>query len=445
MVSALDPFGNPISLQHESSATAIHGFVEGFLGYTPRILEVLHAAEHDASLMAQACAAALCMFSEAPTGPPAARKHLQRALAAGLPCTDRERLFAAAIHCWVEGDISGAMRAHDVLAKQHPRDLVAIKLGQYHAFNCGEFEAMLGLAQQAVPAAEDIAWAHGLAAFGLEQCHQLDAAEASARKALALRADEPWAQHALAHVMLTQGRLREGADFMRAASAGWQGLTSFMRTHNWWHQALFFIELGDAAGALHLYDSQVWGVDKSYSQDQIGAVSLLARLECVGLDVGPRWQELAPWLAPRTADQVLPFLDLQYLYGLARAGRPEAAVLMANIERHATRRAGGEGAPTWRRVALPAARGMLAHARGQWGDAAAHLEQAMPGLAAIGGSHAQRDLFEQLLMDAWLRSGQLVTARSALQGQARAQPQSRRLQCSLTRLNDATGRPDESP
>ena len=94
-----------------------------------------------------------------------------------------------------------------------------------------------------------------------------------------MQAAEPWAQHALAHVMLTDGRLAEGAALLQQMSSGWHGLTSFMRCHLWWHLALFQIDLGDDAAALKLYDDQVWGVDKTYSQDQVGAVSLLARLE----------------------------------------------------------------------------------------------------------------------------------------------------------------------
>jgi hypothetical protein len=89
---------------------------------------------------------------------------------------------------------------------------------------------------------------------------------------------------------------------------------------------------GRNARALDLYDRHVWGVVKSYSQDQIGAVSLLTRLELAGVDVGERWRELGDHLAQRSADLVQPFLTLQYLYGLARAGRPEA-------ERPARRRA----------------------------------------------------------------------------------------------------------
>ena len=46
---------------------------------------------------------------------------------------------------------------------------------------------------------------------------------------------------------------------------------------------------------------------KEYPQDQINAVSLLARLELAGVDVGPRWADVADHLALRLADHVLPF------------------------------------------------------------------------------------------------------------------------------------------
>jgi hypothetical protein len=271
-----------------------------------------------------------------------------------------------------------------------------------------------------------VATVHGLVAFGWEQCHRLDLAEAAARRALAMQPAEPWAQHALAHVMLTDGRLAEGAYLLHQVSAPWQGLTSFMRCHLWWHLALFHIELGDDAAALALYDKQVWGVDTSYSQDQVGAVSLLARLELSGVAVGERWQALASHLTGRVHDQVQPFLDLQYLYGLARADRPEAEAMLAAIEAHAPVAALAQRA-AWQQVAVPAARGLLAYARGHWAQAADGLTQALPRLALIGGSHAQRDLFEQLHIDALTRAGQLAAVQNLLQPRANAQPQSQRL------------------
>ena len=440
MLQAPDPFGNLLTLQQPGSADAVNGFITGFLGYQPSILAVLPAADLDDSLVVQACAAALWMFSESPAGPPKARAHLARARHANLPATDRERRFAAAVQCWVDGDLAGALALHAALAHDHPRDLAAIKLGQYHAFNLGDAPTLLKLALPAVAAAPEVAAVHGLAAFGWEQCHRLDLAETAARRALAMQPAEPWAQHALAHVMLTDGRLAEGADLLRQVSGPWQGLTSFMRCHLWWHLALFHIELGDDAAALALYDQQVWAVDKSYSQDQVGAVSLLARLELSGVAVGGRWDELAGHLVGRVHDQVQPFLDLQYLYGLARAGRPEAAAMLAAMAAHAPQAPAAQRA-AWQQVAVPAARGLLAHARGQWAEAADGLTQALPRLALIGGSHAQRDLFEQLHIDALTRAGQLSAVQNLLQPRANAQPQSQRLKRRLHAVCAALGLP----
>lgn len=435
-----DPFGNPITVARPESTPAVGGFVAGFVGYTPRILEVLAAAEHDDSPIVQACTAALWMFSEAAAGPPGAQACLHRARQAGRPCTERERQFIEAVTAWVGGDVLAALAGFEAIVAHHPRDLASLKLGQYLAFNLGDSPRMLKLALKSLPAAGDVAALHGMLAFAWEQCHRLHEAEGAARCALAMRPDDPWAQHALAHVMLTDGRLVQGARFLHAASPGWDGLTSFMRTHNWWHLAVFLLELGDDAEVLRLYDHEVWGIDKTYTQDQIGAVSLLARLELAGVIVGDRWNELAGWLESRVEDQVQPFLDLQYLYGLARAGRPEADALMARIERHAPQ-APEASRSAWQQVAVPAARGLLAHARGHWADAAEHLGQALPRLLGIGGSHAQRDLFEQIHLDALQRSGQLVGAQNLLQPKANAQPQSERLRRQLHEVYAGLGLP----
>ena len=82
------------------------------------------------------------------------------------------------------------------------------------------------------------------------------------RHAIAMCRNEPWAHHALGHVMLTEGRLAEGLDFMRSVSDTWTGLNSFMVTHNWWHVALFLIDLGRGDEALAVYDRHAWGVVK---------------------------------------------------------------------------------------------------------------------------------------------------------------------------------------
>jgi hypothetical protein len=397
-----DSLGNPVTLADAASLPALNDFVEGFIASEARAANILEAAATDHSPIVQAYAAAVHLFAESRDAAGNAKSFLERAQAGADACTPREQRMIAAVAAWAAGDVTKAIALHDEQARDHPRDLASLKLGHYHLFNRGDSPGMLRMGLAALPQAGDVPYLHGMLAFAWEQCHALEEAEAAARHAIAMRRKEPWAHHALAHVMLTQGRIREGHAFLQDVSGTWTGLNSFMVTHNWWHQALFALELDSHDEVLALYDARVWGVAKDYTQDQINAVSLLARLELAGADVGARWQELGSYLAARTSDQVLPFLDMQYLYGLARAGRPEADVLMRNIEAHA-RHAPQDARAAWQEVCLPASRGLLAHARADFRRAAQELGAVLPRMEEIGGSHAQRDLFTRIHRDAQRR------------------------------------------
>jgi len=445
-----DSLGNPVRLADPASLGALNDFVDGFISCEARVANILQVGHSDSSAIVQAACAALHMFAESPDGPVHARPFITVALRNAAAATEREQRFVAAVAAWVDGDLARAITLHEEQARTFPRDLVSVKLGQYHLFNRGDGAGMLRLALAALPHAGDVPYLHGMAAFAWEQCHLMPQAENAARTALAMCRKEPWAQHALAHVMLTQGRLHEGLQFMQDASPGWVGLNSFMVTHNWWHLAVFALELDQGDAVLQLYDQQVWGVVKAYSQDQIGAVSLLARLELAGTDVGGRWQDLADHLASRVHDHVLPFLDLQYLYGLARAGRPEATTMLGSIEAHCRGIAPARTAhpdatdidDVWLRVCLPASRGLVAHAQGRYAEAAEELGVALPRLLGIGGSHAQRDLFAQIHLDALMRSGNWGAAQQILQSQVNSQPQSERLRRQAARVYDKLGLPD---
>jgi len=410
-----DALGNEVSTASAATLGAIDDFVEGFLGYEKRATNVLAAADaEESSVLANVYAGFNWMFLEAAGASRRASIYLRRAEAAAASANTRERMLLRQLALWIANDIPAVQAVGEDLVENFPTDLTAVKLHQYFSFNRGDAASMLRIAQKAEPANPGNAHLQGMLAFGYEQMHELEKAEAAARKALALKAKEPWAQHALAHVMLSTGRVREGVDFLGEASATWVDLNSFMYTHNWWHKAVFHISLGDDQAVFDAYDHHVWGVEKDYSQDQVGAVSLLARMEVAGLDVGNRWEDVAEHLSSRARDTVQPFLALQYLYGLARAERAEADTLMQVIAEKANA-SNAFDRLVWHDVALPAARGMLAHARRNYADAVRWLSIANPRLSEIGGSHAQRDLFGQLLLDAHLKVGNWQIARQMLE------------------------------
>ena len=439
-----DYLGNPVSTNADAALAAIDNFVDGFLGYEARAAEVIGAAEvHPDEVLLNAYAATLWLLLEAPEAAERAAPHLARAQALAGDAHPRERAFVDFVTAWSADDIPAALAIAESILARWPRDLLTLKLRHYHDFNHGDFPAMLRAASAVLPAAEDVAYLHGMLAFAYEQCHLLPEAEAAARRALALKRKEPWAQHALAHVMLPQGRVAEGVAFLESARDAWTGLNSFMDTHLWWHLALFYLSQGKFDAALAIHDDQCWAQAKDYSQDQIGAVSLLARLELAGVDVGDRWSELADHLAVRAADVVQPFLTLQYLYGLARADRPEADTLLAAVRRAALE-APDHVRETWREVALPAAEGLVAHARGDFASALRGLRAALPRLVEIGGSHAQRDLFDQLILDALIRAGRLSEAQQALELRRGFDPDGVPLNRALAEIYDRLDLPAEA-
>jgi len=306
--------------------------------------------------------------------------------------------------------------------------------------NRGDAPALLRLPLLVAAANETVPWLHGLLAFGYEECHLLREAERHARRALALRRDEPWAQHALAHVMLAEDRAEEGIAFLTEVADTWEGRNPFVVTHNWWHLTLFLLDRDRTEEALALYDSRVFALEPSWGQIQAGAVSLLARLELHGVDVGDRWLRLAPHLA--TADQrhIEPFIDLHLVFGLARAAHPEVAVVLAGIAERAAA-ANPATRTAWAEVALPAARALAAFAFDECEACVRALSPVQPRLHEIGGSHAQRDLFEQILIAALLRTGRLAQAQRMLAARQALNPQvplTRRL---LDRVLAAAGVP----
>ena len=417
-----DHLGNPITGERDSTLQGIDDFIEGYLAYETRAERILIAAAADPeSCIANVYAGMLWMLLEAPEGAARAAKYLAAAERAAPSATRREQLNAAMLRAWVDDDLERSIRLCDQVSDEFPRDLAIVKTHQYFEFNRGNSPEMLRIALKVGAANGDIAYVYGMKAFAYEQCHLLDEAESEARSALAMRRKEPWAQHALAHVFLTRGRSDEGAQFLEDAADTWSGLNSFMLTHIWWHLALFYLSQGRDGEALNLYDQHCWGVAKNYSQDQVGAVSLLTRFEIAGLDVGSRWHDLGDHLKARAQDTIQPFLTLQYLYGLARAGRPEAKTLLETVREYAER-APPFTRTVWREVALPGCEGLSSYAQGEFERAWHHLSVAVPRMAEVGGSHAQRDLFEQILVETARRSGRMPVAQHMLELRRGADP-----------------------
>lgn len=406
-----DKFGNRVVTGAAESVRAIDRFADEFLGYGPGLPDILGAADRDPdSPSLNHLAASVHLAAESGKGKRHARTYLRRAEAASRFSDEREQHAIRAVRAWLDGDYPGAARLYERIARRWPQDVVSAKWGQYHCFNMGDSEGILRLAEAVLPVHCGTPYVHGMHAFGLEQCGRLTEAENAARFAVEVERADPWAHHALAHVMDTEGRVDEGIAFMRGISGTWEGKGKFIRHHNWWHVGLFHIDRKDPEGALDIFDRHLWGIFPEFGQEQIGAISTLWRLELRGVDVGERWAPVAEKVLERGCEHIQPFLDMHYVYALVRGGHHAAAdAFIASLARHA-RHAAPAMRRVWGEAAAPVVRGIAAHARGDYDTAYTLLKPVMTHVHLLGGSHAQRDILHQTWMDILLRSHRYMRA-----------------------------------
>ncbi|MBD2438117.1 tetratricopeptide repeat protein [Nostoc sp. FACHB-110] len=402
-----DAQGLEVTTDSPEAIAAINQFMDQSLSYGKDIEAViLQGVKADPGCaLVYAYAAAYYLTQENSQAWKQVKPLLQAAQCHLVGITKRERLYIQAIAAWAVGAIDQAIALHEEIARQYPQDLISVQQGQYHYFYLGDQERLLRIAQQVLPFNQENHYLYGMVAFGLEQCHQLEKAEAMGRKATQMNRQDPWAHHAVAHVMETQKRVEEGIVWMESLADTWENCNSMLYTHNWWHIALYYLEQGNTKKVLSLYDKHVWGKARKESpKDQVGAISLLLRLELLGIDVGNRWQDLSNYLFARIDEHALPFQDLHYIYALAKARKLDwVKQMQISMQNHALS-VNPYLRQNWLEIAIPAAQGMVAHAQGDYLTAKSELKNVVPLLHRIGGSHAQRVLFEQVYRDAMWQS-----------------------------------------
>ncbi|MHC5747936.1 MAG: tetratricopeptide repeat protein [Nostoc sp.] len=400
-----DAQGLVVTTDSAQAIAAINRFIDQALCYGQDAeTAIFQAIEADPTCaLAHAYAAAYYLTQENSKAWQQVQPYLQVAQRNLAKITDREKLYVQAILAWANQEIDLAIGFHEEITNKFPRDLISVQQGQYHYFYTGNKEKLLKIAQKVLPSNPQQDYLYGMVAFGLEQCHLLKAAEKMARQAIALNRYDPWAHHALAHVMETQGRVNEGIAWMESFADTWENCNSMLYSHNWWHIALYYLEQENYQKVVSLYDTQIWErANKQSPKDQVGAISLLLRLELRGVNVGNRWQSIIPYLYSRIDEHALAFQDLHYVYALAKAGHTGWVNQMLQSMQYHALSINPFLQRSWLEVAIPAARGMVAHAKGDFNTAVTELKLVLPRLHEIGGSHAQQVLFEQIYHDAVL-------------------------------------------
>lgn len=409
---AFDFLGNAVTTDNHQAIAAWNDTIRGVLAHaatTPGSLKTTLVSAPDFALPHAAQGLMMLMLARRELVASARAAHHN---ALGRARDDRERAYVAALGSWLDGEPLGAADTLDSVAETAPQDALAVKLAHQIRFMAGDTAGMLaGLTRQAPAFAgtEAEAAVLGCHAFALEEAGRYQRAELVGRQALALDPNDAWGRHAVAHVLEMTGRSREGAAWLSATTEHWAHSNNF-GFHLHWHHALFLMEEGRNSEALGLYDHRIRASHTDDFRDIANAAALLARLEFEGIAVGDRWQELADFAGARVDDGCLVFADLHYALALAGANRfGEAGDLVVGLVDRG-REPSGSDDRTAGTVGARVAEAVLAFRMGAYGKAADLLWSTRAHLPEIGGSHAQRDLFEQMLIESAIRSGQIDRA-----------------------------------
>ena len=346
-------------------------------------------------------------------------KNIQALIRAAEACLDesddRDGDYLTALKHAFSGRGIESATILEALLDRYPTDLLAHRLVQYELFWNGRAQWMLDIAERAAPywsqGVEGYATFLSCRAFSNEEAGRYAQAEHDGRAAVELDNTEPWGAHAIAHVLYMQGRHDEGIAWLEGLSPHWDA-TNQLRHHLWWHLCLFSLECNQHERILTLLTTEVRNPDSPLVKaapdatiDIQNVASMLLRLELRGVDVGDHWLVLADICANRVHNHTNAFSNLHDMMVLAATGQFEKAEeLLQSLEKFIE---SGEGSlvTSYRVAGVAACRAILAHRRKEYSRVIEVLSPVRHDLSLLGGSHAQRDVLYQVLIDASRRMG----------------------------------------
>jgi len=362
-------------------------------------------AESPEMTMAHVLKAWLHLLGTEPDGLSVARDCAAKA--SKLPATDRERRHIDAIRLLADGRWHAASRVMEDLSIAWPRDPLALQVGHQIDYFTGSSRMLRDRIARALPE-----WRPGMPgyhavlgmhAFGLEETADYDQAERQGRQCVELEPRDGWGWHAVAHVIEMRNRPRDGIAWLAPNSATWSD-ESFLAVHNWWHLALYHLELGDIDEVLRIFDGPIFGARSSVIIDMIDASAMLWRLQMRGVDVGDRWNAVADNWAPIAGAGNYAFNDLHAMMAFVGSGRRDAQQQVLEAQQVAMA-AAGDNAAFVREVGQPAVLAVRAFGQGDYAETVRLLRPIRSIAHRFGGSHAQRDVLDLTLIEAALRSG----------------------------------------
>lgn len=354
-----------------------------------------------------------------------ARASLELAKATAAGTTRREQQHVATMAACIESGTEKALAAVREHVAEWPTDAWVLyqASGVYSLVGFSGHQdrdqEQLDLLAPLAEAYGDDWWYLSALAFAENELDLRDQARRHANRALDLFPRSGHTAHTVAHVHFEAGDVASGASFLEGWRPGFEREAP-MYGHLAWHHALFHLILGDFERVDAIYESEL---RPAVSQEPAlgcvaDAASLLWRLMLGGRNGDLPWQEVSEFAAEAFPAAGVMFADVHCAFAHAAAGNVDAlerltAQLSARAQ--AGKLPAGSIVPTL-------AEAIAAFARGEYEVVVHLLQPRLQEVVRIGGSHAQREVIEDTLIEACFRAGEFERAEGLLRERVERRP-----------------------
>ncbi|KAM4676943.1 tetratricopeptide repeat protein 38 [Discoglossus pictus] len=331
-------------------------------------------------------------------------------LSKAQPLTAREQIHVTAVETFAIGNLPKAASLWEQILQDHPTDLIALKFAHDAYFYLGYRTQMRDSVARVLPywtpKTPFSSYVKGMYSFGLLETNFYDQALKVASEALAVEKTDSWSVHTIAHVHEMKAEIDKGLTFMQTTEQNWNG-SDMLACHNYWHWTLYFIEKGEYEAALTLYDNHI--APKCFTSesmlDVVDNSSMLYRLQMEGVNIGDRWKKLIPVTKKHTQDHVLIFNDLHFLMSSIGSKDHETTnLLMESLQEVAKSPGENHQHSMITNIGFPLCQALIEFDNGNYARAVELIHPIRYQIPDIGGSHAQRDIFNQVLIHAAINS-----------------------------------------
>lgn len=425
MATFTDRYGYELTTGSASAADAFVRAVDRILAYNSGAEDaLLEAVEADPGFALARMTLARQLQVSGNSLDASREKEAARAAAGGA--TRREQQHIAAIACAMDGDGPGATALIREHLAEYPRDAYLL-LQVSGPFGLIAFHGSYDWRAETFSIIDPLANAYGddwwflnTHAFVHNELEHFDVAMRLARRSLELFRRQGSGAHTMAHVFFETGDLTGGDQFLAGWLPGYER-NATIYSHLAWHHALFLLKEGRAAEALTIYAKDLApAVCPGSAVISIAdAASFMWRCDLYGVEQpGESRAELRDFAATTFPKPGITFADLHCALAYAAAGDSESlARLVGDL-----RQREADGRQLAGPIVSTVVEAIRRFASQDYAGAVDVLYPARHAVVRVGGSNAQRQVFEDTLLEACMRAGRFEQAEPILRERLERRP-----------------------